>query len=47
MTFADAFLGADHGIVFEDVQGEVNLGNGLLVGQSALQRLRTGASHDD
>lgn len=45
-TFANSFLRADHGIVFEDVEGEVDLWHGFLVGHSALQGMGTAAVHD-
>ena len=45
VTFADSFLGADHGVVFEDMQGEIDLGNGFLVGNGVLERVRSGADH--
>lgn len=47
VTFAHPFLRADHGVVFENVQGKIDLRNRFLVGQSALQRIRTGVGHDE
>lgn len=45
-TFADSLLGADHGVVFQHMQGEIDLWNGFLVGKSALERVGTGAGHN-
>ncbi len=45
LTFANSILGADHGVVFEDMKGEIDLGNRSLVGHGALERVRAGSGH--
>lgn len=45
LTFADSFLGADRGVIFEDMESEIDLGNRSLVGQGALERVRAGSGH--
>lgn len=45
LTFADSVLGADHGVVLEDMEGEIDFGNRSLVGHGALERVRAGSGH--